>query len=149
MSKAGKRGHHEVDNFEEDGFLENDDGSARKTKKTKKAESSSDDQDNFPKGASLAGLPSQSLKETGSSISESFTTRMANTYLALRKVIRRSQMSGIVVPNINKHLKGLGIDVSASTLSGEESEVAIPKRRVKAKKEAKANIEATSEEDEE
>lgn len=48
MGKAGKRGHDEVDTYEEDDFVENDDGAARKTKKTKKAaQSTSDDLDKF------------------------------------------------------------------------------------------------------
>lgn len=47
MGKAGKRSHDEVDTYEEDDFVENDDGAARKTKKTKKAEFNSDDQEKF------------------------------------------------------------------------------------------------------
>lgn len=47
MGKAGKRGHNEVDTYEEDDFVENDDGAARKTKKTKKTQLSSDDTDKF------------------------------------------------------------------------------------------------------
>lgn len=39
MGKAGKRGHDEVDTYEEDDFVENDDGAARKSKKTKKVQS--------------------------------------------------------------------------------------------------------------
>ena len=47
MGKAGKRSHDEVDTYEEDDFVENDDGAARKTKKTKKTELNSDDQEKF------------------------------------------------------------------------------------------------------
>lgn len=54
-----------------------------------------------------------------------------------------------VLPKLNAHLKGMDIDVSASPVSDEESEEEEkPKKRVKAKKQEKANIEATSDEDE-
>merc|ERR1712093_60946 len=124
MGKAGKRSHDEVDTYEEDDFVENDDDAARKTKKTKKAEFNSDDQEKFWE-------LSKGNKPRRVTISE-FKGNLLNA-----------------IPTINKQLKGLGIDVSASAASDEESEGEIPKKRVRAKKEAKANIEATSEEDDE
>jgi hypothetical protein len=51
------------------------------------------------------------------------------------------------MPEINAHLKALGIDVGASAMSEDEpEEEAKPQKRVKAKKGEKANIEATSDE---
>lgn len=47
MGKTSKRGHEEVDTYEEDDFVENDDGSARKGKKSKKAQASSEDENKF------------------------------------------------------------------------------------------------------
>ncbi len=49
MGRTGKRGYEEVDTYEEDDFVENDDGAARKTKKTKNVQSSSKgvDQDKY------------------------------------------------------------------------------------------------------
>merc|ERR1711977_720864 len=142
MGKAGKRSHDEVDTYEEDDFVENDDGAARKTKKTKKAEFNSDDQEKFwelSKGNKLISLREFYEKDGKFLPGSKGLSLTIDQYKNLLNAI----------PTINKQLKGLGIDVSASAASDEESEGEIPKKRVKAKKEAKANIEATSEEDDE
>lgn len=53
------------------------------------------------------------------------------------------------IPELNAHLGTLGVDVKTPELPDEDSEEeAKPKKRVRAKKE-KANIEATSDEEEE
>lgn len=51
------------------------------------------------------------------------------------------------IPEINAHLKELGVDVKGSAMSEDEvEEVVKPQKRVRAKKE-KPNIEATSDEE--
>lgn len=52
------------------------------------------------------------------------------------------------MPEINAHLKELGVDVKGSAMSEDEAEEeAKPQKRIRAKKE-KPNIEATSDEEE-
>ena len=54
------------------------------------------------------------------------------------------------IPQLNAHLKTLGIDVSHSAALEDDDEEDIKSiKRIKAKKQEKANIEATSDEDEE
>lgn len=55
------------------------------------------------------------------------------------------------IPDINASLKSMGVEVEASTAMEEDHSEgeALPRRRVKPKKETKSNIDATSDEDEE
>ncbi|PVH80720.1 PC4-domain-containing protein [Cadophora sp. DSE1049] len=155
MGKAGKRGHDEVDTYEEDDFVENDDGAARKTMKTKKAESSGNDQEKVwelskgskPRRVTISEFKGNRLINIREFYDKDGKFLPGSKGLSLTIDQYKNLLNAI--PNINKHLKGLGIDVSASAISDEESEEEVPKKRVKAKKEAKANIEATSEEDDE
>ncbi|OWP05937.1 hypothetical protein B2J93_6261 [Marssonina coronariae] len=154
MVKAGKRGHEEVDTYAEDDFVENDDGAAPKIKKTKK-ESSSSKGDKFwelssgknPrrlnvsdfKGAKLVNIREYYEKdgEYKPASKAGFFTLLKNGRALLKSI-----------PELNAHMKTMGIDVSDSAVSEEESEEqAKPKKRVKAKQQKKANIEATSDED--
>jgi len=155
MGKAGKRSHDEVDTYEEDDFVENDDDAARKTKKTKKAEFNSDDQEKFwelskgnkPRRVTISEFKGNKLISLREFYEKDGKFLPGSKGLSLTIDQYKNLLNAI--PTINKQLKGLGIDVSASAASDEESEGEIPKKRVKAKKEAKANIEATSEEDDE
>lgn len=54
------------------------------------------------------------------------------------------------IPEINADLQAMGIDVSGNDKEDDEAmeEDSLPKKRVRAKKDTKANIEATSDEDE-
>ncbi|KAL5321803.1 hypothetical protein ACEPPN_009766 [Leptodophora sp. 'Broadleaf-Isolate-01'] len=180
MGKAGKRGHDEVDTYEEDDFVENDDGAARKTKKTKKAaQSTSDDLDKFweiSQGKNPRRVTVQEFKghklinireyyEKDGEYKPSSKVQSFVAQLSVMRALTYPPTQGIsltvdqykalleVLPKLNKHLKGMNIDVSASAVSDEEpeeesEEEAKPKKRVKAKKQEKANIEATSDEDE-
>ncbi|KAH7419886.1 transcriptional Coactivator p15-domain-containing protein [Cadophora sp. MPI-SDFR-AT-0126] len=155
MGKAGKRGHDEVDTYEEDDFVENDDGAARKTKKTKSAASSSNDQDKFwelskgskPRRVTISDFKGNTLINIREFYDKDGKFLPGSKGLSLTIDQYKNLLHAI--PSINKYLKGQGVDVSASAISYEESEEDVPKRRIKAKKEAKANIEATSEEDNE
>ena len=49
------------------------------------------------------------------------------------------------IPQINAHLKEMGVDISSSAEDGSEEETK-PEKRTKAKKETKSNIEMTSDE---
>ncbi|PBP25084.1 ssDNA-binding transcriptional regulator [Diplocarpon rosae] len=165
MVKAGKRGHQEVDTYAEDDFVENDDGGAPKAKKTKKASSSSGE-DKFwelssgknPRRLNVAefkGVKLINIREyyekdgeykpaskagAAADASSQGISLSIDQYKALLKSI----------PELNAYIKTMGIDVSDSAVSEEESEEqAKPKKRTKAKKQEKANIEATSDEDEE
>merc|ERR1712093_225341 len=155
MGKAGKRSHDEVDTYEEDDFVEDDDGAARKTKKTKKAELNSDDQEKFwelskgnkPRRVTISDFKGNKLINLRGFYEKDGNFLPGSKGLSLTIDQYKNLLNAI--PTINRHLKGLGIDVSASAASDEESEGEVPKRRIKARKEAKANIEATSEEDDE
>ncbi|KAH7350901.1 transcriptional Coactivator p15-domain-containing protein [Rhexocercosporidium sp. MPI-PUGE-AT-0058] len=156
MGKTGKRAHDEVDTYEEDDFVENDDGAARKTKKTKKAaaQSSGDDLEKFweasqnPRRVTVQEFKGQKLinireyyeKEGEYKPSSKGISLTVDQYKALLEVL----------PKLNTHLKGMDIDISASAVSEEEPEEdGKPKKRVKPRKQEKANIEATSDEDDE
>lgn len=53
------------------------------------------------------------------------------------------------IPEINASLKELGVDVSGSGVDGDEDEEEVnPRKKAAAKKESKANIDATSDEEE-
>ncbi|CZT02763.1 uncharacterized protein RAG0_09782 [Rhynchosporium agropyri] len=153
--KAGKRGHEEVNTYEEDDFVENDDGAAPKSKKTKKAQSSSDDAENFWelsngrnsrrvtvqefKGQKLINIREYYEKDGEFKPSSKGISLTVDQYKILLEII----------PKVNTHLKGMGIDVAASEVpDGESEEERVPKKRVKPTKQEKANIEATSDEDE-
>ncbi|KAI6712039.1 hypothetical protein JHW43_005396 [Diplocarpon mali] len=145
MVKAGKRGHEEVDTYAEDDFVENDDGAAPKIKKTKK-ESSSSKGDKFwelssgknPRRLNVSDFKGAKLVNIREYYEKDGEYKPASKAGALLKSI----------PELNAHMKTMGIDVSDSAVSEEESEEqAKPKKRVKAKQQKKANIEATSDED--
>jgi len=155
----GKRGRDEVDTYEEDDFVENDDGSAPK-KKTKKAAAS--------KGAKKAveekswELSSgKNPKRLGVSEFKGMTLiRIGETYekdgqyLPGKKGISLTvdQYKALVetLPSLTAHLESQGIKIGDSAEDDDEEmeEEAKPQKKVKAKKE-KANIEATSDEEEE
>ena len=120
----------------------------------------------------LAELPSRSSKAKSSSTFENTMRRreitshrrryVASEYSTVHIPNPDTPFQGIsltvdqykalleVLPKLNTHLKGMNIDVSTTAVPDEESEEEEkPKKRVKAKKQEKANIEATSDEDDE
>ncbi|PBP16565.1 transcriptional Coactivator p15 [Diplocarpon rosae] len=160
MVKAGKRGHQEVDTYAEDDFVENDDGGAPKTKKTKKASSSSNE-DKFwelssgknPRRLNVAefkGVKLINIREYYEKDGEYKPASKAGVITGISLSIDQYKALLKSIPEMNAYIKTMGIDVSDSAVSEEESEEqAKPKKRAKAKKLEKANIEATSDEDEE
>ncbi|KAK2625283.1 hypothetical protein QTJ16_005652 [Diplocarpon rosae] len=155
MVKAGKRGHQEVDTYAEDDFVENDDGGAPKAKKTKKASSSSGE-DKFwelssgknPRRLNVAEFKGVKLINIREYYEKDGEYKPASKGISLSIDQYKALLKSI--PELNAYIKTMGIDVSDSAVSEEESEEqAKPKKRTKAKKQEKANIEATSDEDEE
>ncbi|CAL3971345.1 unnamed protein product [Diplocarpon coronariae] len=153
MVKAGKRGHEEVDTYAEDDFVENDDGTAPKIKKTKK-ESSSSKGDKFwelssgknPRRLNVSDFKGAKLVNIREYYEKDGEYKPASKGISLSIDQYRALLKSI--PELNAHMKTMGIDVSDSAVSEEESEEqAKPKKRVKAKQQKKANIEATSDED--
>ncbi|KAL2071354.1 hypothetical protein VTL71DRAFT_12589 [Oculimacula yallundae] len=154
--KAGKRGHEEVDTYEEDDFVENDDGAARRSKKTKKVQSSGDDTEKFwelsngrnPRRVTVQEFKGHKLINIREFYEKDGEYKPSSKGISLTVDQYKSLLE--VLPKVNTHLKSMNIDVSASAVPDEESEEEKePKKRVKPVKQEKANIEATSDEDEE
>ncbi|RDL37473.1 SsDNA-binding transcriptional regulator [Venustampulla echinocandica] len=159
-----KRGIKDVESYESDGgFVANDSDEAPKSKKTKKASS---DATKGKSGASDSSFFELSSGRTPRrvEITDFKGMKLVNIrefyekdgqYLPGKKGISLTieQYKALlqVIPDINASLKSMGVEVEASTAMEEDhSEVeALPRTRVKPKKETKSNIDATSDEDDE
>ncbi|KAG0651825.1 RNA polymerase II transcriptional coactivator [Hyphodiscus hymeniophilus] len=155
MAKT-KRSREDGETYESDGgFVSNDDGNAPKSKRSKKAGVSKPKSDSEDKFWALSSGRTQ--RRVG--ISEFKSNKLINIrefyekddeYLPGKKGISLNidqyKLLLQAIPEINAALKEEGIDVGESALPDEEADPA--PRRAKAKKE-KANIEETSDEDDE
>ncbi|PMD57021.1 PC4-domain-containing protein [Hyaloscypha bicolor E] len=158
MVKSSKRGRDEADTYEADDFVEDDDGSAPKSKKSRKAapSSSSKSKNKFfdlssgrtPrrvevsdfKGSKLVNIREYYEKDEEWLPGKKGISLSIDQYKALLKAI----------PAINAQLKDMGIVLgeSADAMDEDEPEEETkPQKRIKGKKTEKANIEATSDED--
>ncbi|EKD13785.1 uncharacterized protein L3040_005597 [Drepanopeziza brunnea f. sp. 'multigermtubi'] len=150
----GKRGHDEVD--EEEDIVENDDGAERKTKKSKNAASSSSNEDKFwelsngknPRRLNVSEFKGSKLISIREYYEKNGEYKPGSKGVSLNIEQYKALLKSI--PELNAHLKTMGVDVSDSEIpeNGPEENSKLQKR-VRAKKQEKANIEATSDEDEE
>jgi len=159
MPKSGKRGRDEVDTYEADDFVEDDDDSAPKSKKSKKAAkaSSSNSESTFfelssgrnPRRAEVTEFKGAKLVTIREYYEKDGEWRPGKKGISLNVDQYKALVKAI--PSINAQLKEMGVDVGESADAMDEDEVEEepkPQKRIKAKKAEKANIEATSDEDE-
>ncbi|KUJ15711.1 uncharacterized protein LY89DRAFT_670257 [Mollisia scopiformis] len=159
----GKRGHDEVDTYEADDFVENDDGSALK-KKTKKAAANNSAKKAIkekswelssgknPKRVGVSDFKNMTLIRIGE------TYEKDGEYLPGKKGISLTvdQYKALLeaLPSVTAHLESQSIQIGPSAVDEDDEmvEETKPQKKIKAKKEkpkAKSNIEATSDEEEE
>ncbi|KAH8685922.1 transcriptional Coactivator p15-domain-containing protein [Tricladium varicosporioides] len=155
----GKRGIEEVDTYESDGgFVSNDDGNAPKSKKTKKNSALGNNSNSDPSWDLSSGRTPRRVN-----ISDFKGKKLINIreyyekdgdWLPGKKGISLTveQYTSLLaaIPEINANLKSAGEAIGETTAMDEDQSEAEtkPVKRVKAKKETKANIEATSDEEE-
>ncbi|KAE9378061.1 PC4-domain-containing protein [Stipitochalara longipes BDJ] len=159
MVKGGKRGRDGANDYEADDFVEDDEGSAPKTKKAKKANASSSSNTKNKFFELSSGRTPRRVEVSDFKGSKLVNIReyyeKDDEWLPGKKGISLSidQYKALLqaIPAINAQLKEMGIALGETADEMDEDEPEDdekPQKRIKAKKTEKANIEATSDEDE-
>ncbi|KAF4636986.1 hypothetical protein G7Y89_g1085 [Cudoniella acicularis] len=151
----GKRARDQEDDYDSDGgFVSNDDGKAPKTNKKAKKAAAPKAENNFwelstgrnPRRVEITDFKGKKLIN----IREYY--EKDGEYLPGKKgislTVEQYTALAAAVPAINSSLKLAGIAFEDAMDEDQSEEEAKPKKRVKAKKETKTNIDATSDEEE-